>query len=54
MSMLSKEELEINDRKILLKRFFKAKEAQKKTLDETVLDKKSQPEPIAPEGATNQ
>ena len=43
MSSLSKEELEVHDRKILLKRLEKAKEAQKKTphdVSDTVVKEK--------------
>ena len=43
MSLLSKEELEVHDRKILLKRLEKAKEAQKKTphdVSDTVVKEK--------------
>ena len=56
MSLLSKEELEVHDRKILLKRLEKAKEAQKKTSHDasvTAVEENSQPEPVAG-GATNQ
>ena len=56
MSVLSKEELEVHDRKILLKRLEKAREVQKKTSYDVPVDEEtSQPNPVStvPTGQPN-